>query len=89
VFARPVAIETGKIAVIGAQPGIPDRRGEPDAIACQGPACAWFIVQADEKGNVVGGRCAAAMGVVAAGMLHSAITDATSKLIPDPNQKKS
>lgn len=38
----------------------PDRR-EPEATACQGPRCSWFVPIADEKGQVLAGGCAMAL----------------------------
>lgn len=50
--------EASRLVAVGVpQPAQP----EPEATGCQGPQCAWFVPIADEKGQVTGGGCAAAL----------------------------
>ena len=32
---------------------------EPEALPCQGPACAWYLPQLGQQGQVTGGTCVA------------------------------
>lgn len=82
VMMRPRVVETARVQMIGATPGVPDEGREPEAIACQGQQCMWFVTQADQAtGLITGGRCAITMGVVATGMIAGAISAAT---LPPP-----
>ncbi len=83
VIARPKPLEIARVAVIGAQPGVPDRAAEPEAVACQGKQCMLFIIQRDESGNEVAGKCAITMGVIALGHLTAQI----SQFKADPSKQ--
>lgn len=85
-IAKPKPMEVGRVAVIGATPGVPDRP-ETEAVVCQGKQCMLFITQVDEKGVEVGGRCAITMIPIAMGHLHSAITK-LSPPVEDPTKPK-
>lgn len=55
--ARPA--EQSKLAL---PPGVQQtQQPQGEVIGCQGPACMWFRVITDEKGNVTGGECAIAL----------------------------
>lgn len=86
-IAKPKPMEVARVVAIGAQPGIPDRQPEAEAVVCQGKQCMWFVTQRDEKGTELPGRCAVTLGVVALGMVHSAITDVTKILAPNSEKK--
>ncbi len=83
-LARPKQVDVPRIAVIGAQPGVPDKAAESEAIACQGKQCMWYIVQRDATtGKEISGACAATMGVIALGHLTALI----SKFQTDPSKQ--
>lgn len=42
-------------------PGQPQAQQTPEVMGCQGPACMWFRIITDEKGQVTGGECAVAL----------------------------
>lgn len=53
---------------------------EPEAVGCQGPACALFVPIANEKGEICGGGCAVTLLPTALGQIKNSLDQAAVAL---------
>lgn len=60
-----VRLTVDKPRVVSAGLEQPPREPEPEAVACQGESCMWFLPIVDESGKVIGGDCAIARNPIA------------------------
>lgn len=68
--------ESSHIVKIGVTTPDQPKATEPEAIACQGPSCAWFVPIHDAGKGVVSGSCAMALFPTAIGMLNQSVRTA-------------
>lgn len=78
-IASQLREEPGRLVLAGAaQPN--GGAKEPEAVACLGPACALYLKQLNEKGEVVGGSCSIATSPVGLNQLAVVINNFTASL---------
>lgn len=56
---------------------------EPEVMACQGPACMWFMqIRDPDSGKIVGGTCVATLIPNALSQLTGTISNVADRMIP-------
>lgn len=67
--------EPARVLGIAGQKAAPQA---PDAVACQGPVCAFFLPIMDGAGRIAGGNCCIALIPSAVSMLNETVRAVTS-----------